>query len=46
VACQAAGQPAISVDTKKKVLIGEYKNGGSDYRATGCPDTVNVHERA
>lgn len=44
VACQAAGQPAISVDTKKKELIGNYKNGGSDYRATGCPDTVNVHD--
>jgi hypothetical protein len=44
VACQAAGQPAISVDTKKKELIGEYKNGGSDYRATGCPDPVKVHD--
>jgi len=37
VALQTAGQPVISVDTKKKELIGEYKNGGSDYRATGCP---------
>jgi len=44
VACQAAGQPAISVDTKKKELIGEYKNGGSDYRAAGCPDRVRVHD--
>ena len=44
MACQAAGQPAISVDTKKKELIGEYKNGGSDYRAAGCPDTVRVHD--
>ena len=25
-------------------LIGEYKNGGSDYRASGCPDAVNVHD--
>jgi hypothetical protein len=41
---QAAGQPVISVDTKKKELIGEYKNGGSDYRASGCPDAVNVHD--
>lgn len=41
---QAAGQPVISVDTKKKELIGEYKNGGSDYRAAGCPDEVKVHD--
>ena len=32
VAAQAAGQPVISVDTKKKELIGNFKNGGSDYR--------------
>ena len=44
MAFQAAGQPVISVDTKKKELIGEYKNGGSDYRAMGCPDEVNVHD--
>jgi len=44
LALQAAGQPVISVDTKKKEMIGEYKNGGSDYRATGCPDKVNVHD--
>ena len=30
LALQSAGQPVISVDTKKKELIGEYKNGGSD----------------
>jgi hypothetical protein len=40
----AAGQPVISVDTKKKELIGPYKNGGSDYRPQGCPDKVNVHD--
>ena len=34
-AAQAAGQPVISVDTKKKELIGNYKNGGSDYRPKG-----------
>ena len=43
-ALQAAGQPVISVDTKKKELIGEYKNGGSDYRADGCPDAVNTYD--
>jgi hypothetical protein len=44
VAFQAAGQPVISVDTKKKELIGDYKNAGSDYRPEGCPDAVNVHD--
>ncbi len=43
-ATQAAGQPVISIDTKKKELIGAYKNGGSDYRPEGCPDKVNVHD--
>ena len=44
IATQAAGQPVISIDTKKKELIGAYKNGGSDYRPEGCPDKVNVHD--
>jgi hypothetical protein len=44
LAFQAAGQPVISVDTKKKELIGAYKNAGSDYRPEGCPDAVNVHD--
>ena len=43
-ALQAAGQPVISVDTKKKELIGQYKNGGSDYRGKGCPDKVKDHD--
>ena len=43
-AYQAAGQPVISVDTKKKELIGEYKNAGSDYRPQGIPIDVNVHD--
>ncbi|MBF0561572.1 MAG: ISAzo13 family transposase [Alphaproteobacteria bacterium] len=43
-ALQAAGQPVISVDTKKKELIGEYKNGGSDYRPEGCSDEVKDHD--
>ena len=41
---QAAGRPVISVDTKKKELIGEYKNGGTDYRAKGDPRRVKVHD--
>jgi hypothetical protein len=44
MAFQAAHQPVISVDTKKKELIGEYKNPGSDYRPQGCPDEVNIHD--
>ena len=43
-ATQADGQPVISIDTKKKELIGSYKNGGSDYRPEGCPELVNVHD--
>ena len=34
----------VSVDTKKKELIGECKNAGSDYRPQGCPIDVNVHD--
>ena len=44
VAAQANGQPVISVDTKKKELVGNFKNGGSDYRAQGQPARVNVHD--
>jgi hypothetical protein len=44
IAAQAAGQPVISIDTKKKELIGPYKNNGSDYRPEGCPDQVKVHD--
>jgi hypothetical protein len=39
-----AGQPVISVDTKKKELIGNFKNAGSDYRPKGEPLRVNVHD--
>ena len=41
IAAQAAGQPVIWIDTKKKELIGPYKNPGSDYRPNGCPGQVN-----
>jgi hypothetical protein len=44
VAAQTAGQPVISVDTKKKELIGNFKNGGSDYRPKGDPHRVKVHD--
>lgn len=39
-----AGEPVISVDTKKKELIGEYKNSGREYRKKGDPLKVNVHD--
>ncbi|MFJ6117947.1 ISAzo13 family transposase [Streptomyces sp. NPDC092129] len=41
-----AGQPVISVDTKKKELIGEFKNNGRQWRPTGEPVPVNVHDFA
>ena len=44
VAAQECGQPVISVDTKKKELIGNFKNAGSDYRRKGEPSRVNVHD--
>ncbi len=44
VAAQANHQPVISVDTKKKELIGNFKNGGSDWRPRASPDHVNVHD--
>ena len=44
IATQSAGQPVISVDTKKKELIGNFKNGGTDYRPKGEALDVNVHD--
>lgn len=39
-----AGDPVISVDTKKKELIGEFKNGGREWHPKGAPRAVNVHD--
>ncbi len=44
LASQAAGQPVISVDTKKKELVGNYRNAGSDWRPKGDPQRVKVHD--
>ena len=41
---QAAGQPVISVDTKKKELVGDFKNAGRVWRPTGQPERVRVHD--
>ena len=42
----AAGDPAISVDTKKKELVGDFKNGGREWRPKGEPEPVRVHDFA
>jgi transposase len=41
---QAAGQPVISVDTKKKELVGAFRNGGREWRPEGEPATVSTHD--
>jgi hypothetical protein len=38
------GQPTISVDTKKKELIGDFKNDGREWRPKGEPEIVRVHD--
>ena len=38
------GEPVISVDTKKKELVGPFKNGGRELRPTGTPERVRVHD--
>lgn len=44
LAFQKDGQPVISVDTKKKELVGNFKNAGTDWRTRGKPRRVNVHD--
>ena len=43
---QERGQPVISVDTKKKELVGRYKNGGQEWHKKGEPEPVKVHDFA
>ena len=38
------GRPVVSVDTKKKELVGEYKNSGQEWQPRGQPAKVNVHD--
>jgi DDE family transposase len=40
----AAGEPAISVDAKKKELVGDFKNAGREWRPQGSPEEVRVHD--
>jgi hypothetical protein len=44
MAFQRRGQPVISVDTKKKELVGAFKNGGQEWRPQGEPEEVSVHD--
>ena len=39
-----AGEPVISVDTKKKELVGDFHNGGREWQPSGQPEPVRVHD--
>ena len=41
---QQAGAPVVSVDTKKKELVGDYKNNGQEWMPQGKPERVQVHD--
>jgi len=43
-ALQGQGQPVISVDTKKKALVGDCKNGGQEWQPIGQPEQVRVYD--
>jgi len=43
-AFQGRGQPVVSVDTKKKELVGRYRNGGREWQPKGRPEEVKVHD--
>jgi len=40
----AQGLPVVSVDTKKKELVGVFRNGGQEWQPQGTPEHVNVHD--
>lgn len=44
VAMQSRGQPVVSVDAKKKELVGDFKNGGKEWRPKGRPEEVRVYD--
>ncbi len=44
IACRKQRQPVISVDTKKKELVGEFKNAGQEWQPQGQPEKVQVHD--
>jgi hypothetical protein len=41
---QGRGWPVLSVDTKKKELLGDFRNGGREWQPKGCPEPVRVHD--
>ena len=41
---QARNQPVVSVDTKKKELVGSFRNAGREWQPKGRPEEVNVHD--
>lgn len=41
---QRRGRPVVSVDAKKKELVGDFKNGGREWRPAGAPEEVKVHD--
>ena len=43
-AFQKSGDPVVSVDTKKKELVGDFRNGGREWRPQGDPEKVRVHD--
>ncbi len=43
-AFQQRGAPVVSVDTKKKELVGDFKNGGREWQPKGTPEQVRVHD--
>lgn len=43
-AFQRRGQPVVSVDTKKKELVGDFKNSGREWQPRGIPERVRVHD--
>jgi hypothetical protein len=43
-AFQRQGQPVVSVDTKKKELVGQFRNGGREWQPSGEPEEVKVHD--
>jgi len=40
----AAHEPVVSVDTKKKELVGNFRNNGKEWRPNGTPELVNIHD--
>jgi hypothetical protein len=44
ITCQRRHQPVVSVDTKKKELVGEFKNAGKEWQPKGKPEKVKVHD--